>query len=131
MTVSFTYLAAGDLPATSKPGVFVVTLPRGIKTKAELLTALATHLSFPEGFGHNWDALLDCLRDLSWIADQKVVLVHQDLPLADHRAEQDTYLEILQSVLDDWHNERESLHARAVSALPRYDHAFEVVLPAP
>ncbi len=35
-----------------------------IKNKPELLTALAAGLRFPEYFGHNWDALLDCLRSL-------------------------------------------------------------------
>lgn len=36
-------------------------------TKAELLTRIAHALHFPDWFGHNWDALADCLRDLSWL----------------------------------------------------------------
>ena len=35
-----------------------------IKNKADLLSALAAGLKFPAYFGHNWDALLDCLRSL-------------------------------------------------------------------
>ena len=35
-----------------------------IRNKAALLPALAAGLKFPSYFGHNWDALLDCLRSL-------------------------------------------------------------------
>lgn len=34
--------------------------------KAQLLKNLAVALGFPDWFGHNWDALEDCLTDLSW-----------------------------------------------------------------
>ena len=35
--------------------------------KAALLAALAAALRFPPWFGGNWDALEDCLCDLSWL----------------------------------------------------------------
>jgi hypothetical protein len=35
-----------------------------IGSENELFAALAEALSFPDWFGANWDALLDCLRDL-------------------------------------------------------------------
>jgi hypothetical protein len=38
----------------------------GISTKPAFLARAAAALCFPEGFGHNWDALADCLEDLSW-----------------------------------------------------------------
>jgi hypothetical protein len=34
--------------------------------KARILEATAAALGFPEWFGRNWDALEDCLTDLSW-----------------------------------------------------------------
>ena len=34
--------------------------------KAALLDNMASALGFPHWFGHNWDALEDCLTDLSW-----------------------------------------------------------------
>ena len=39
---------------------------KGARTKDELLAAIAHALGFPEWFGGNWDALEDCLTDLSW-----------------------------------------------------------------
>ncbi|MCX7668542.1 MAG: barstar family protein [Anaerolineae bacterium] len=40
---------------------------RPIRSKAAFLDACAEALAFPAYFGHNWDALADCLRDLSWL----------------------------------------------------------------
>jgi hypothetical protein len=34
--------------------------------KPALLSNMASALGFPDWFGHNWDALEDCLTDLSW-----------------------------------------------------------------
>ena len=34
--------------------------------KTQLLKNMASALGFPDWFGHNWDALEDCLTDLSW-----------------------------------------------------------------
>jgi RNAse (barnase) inhibitor barstar len=34
--------------------------------KDQLLTAVAKAMGFPEWFGHNFDALADCLGDLNW-----------------------------------------------------------------
>jgi RNAse (barnase) inhibitor barstar len=35
-----------------------------IKSKGDLLAAVATTLNFPDYFGHNWDALDECLGDV-------------------------------------------------------------------
>jgi RNAse (barnase) inhibitor barstar len=39
----------------------------GCHDKSELLRRLAAALKLPAGFGHNWDALVDSLRDLGWL----------------------------------------------------------------
>lgn len=37
-----------------------------VRDKTGLLTAIADALQFPAYFGMNWDALGDCLTDMSW-----------------------------------------------------------------
>ena len=78
----------------------VAELPAGIKTKEALLDELYQRLSFPGYFGFNWDALVDCIRDLSWLPQGPVILMHRDLPLAGDVASQKTYLSILRSVVE-------------------------------
>lgn len=39
---------------------------KGARDKGQLLDRLAEALQFPAWFGANWDALEDCLTDLSW-----------------------------------------------------------------
>lgn len=43
--------------------------------KTELLAGLAQVLEFPTWFGHNWDALADCLDDLEWLRGSGYLLV--------------------------------------------------------
>ena len=37
-----------------------------VRSKKELLSVVSTCMEFPDYFGWNWDALHECLRDLSW-----------------------------------------------------------------
>ena len=46
----------------------------GISTKKGFLDACAHALQFPAGLGGNWDALADCLEDLSWLPSAGVVM---------------------------------------------------------
>ena len=39
---------------------------QGASDKSALLRTIASALGFPDWFGENWDALEDCLTDLSW-----------------------------------------------------------------
>ncbi|WP_367131285.1 barstar family protein [Saccharothrix sp. HUAS TT1] len=48
---------------------------RGARTKQDAIAAIADALSFPDWFGHNLDALYDCLTDLSWLPAGEHVLV--------------------------------------------------------
>jgi hypothetical protein len=40
-----------------------------------LFDGCATALAFPAWFGHNWDALADCLGDLGWLTGRGHVLI--------------------------------------------------------
>ena len=49
-----------------------------IKNADDLLDALAQAMQFPEYFGRNWDALDECLRDMSWLPAKGYVLFLRD-----------------------------------------------------
>jgi len=47
--------------------------------KQALLCTIASELGFPDWFGANWDALEDCLTDLSWREAEGHVLAFEGL----------------------------------------------------
>ena len=49
----------------------------GATGKAVLMERIARALGFPEWFGGNWDALEDCLTDLSWLDAGGHVLIFE------------------------------------------------------
>jgi RNAse (barnase) inhibitor barstar len=67
-------LAVGTL-ARSLGFEFVRVDLSGCSDKAEFLQRVAKSLAFPSWFGHNWDALFDCLNDLGWRPASGYVLV--------------------------------------------------------
>src|SRR4051794_34142310 len=72
----------------------IVEVTQSITTKHALLGMLAESLQFPDYFGANWDALDECLRDLSWLPVRAVVIKHDSLPrLTDDVLR--TYIDIL------------------------------------
>jgi hypothetical protein len=92
-------------------GAHVARIPAGIDGKTALFRALVPALALPDWFGANWDALEECLRDLSWIEKRTVALVHEDLPALPQK-ELATYLSILSDSVADWKEDDE--HALAV-----------------
>jgi RNAse (barnase) inhibitor barstar len=50
----------------------------GLDGKRALLHRCAEEFAFPSYFGHNWDALQDCLNDLSWAPATRGYLVVYD-----------------------------------------------------
>lgn len=77
-------------------------VPVGIKSKTALLEALFVALRFPDYFGGNWDALEECIHDLSWLPSGDVVLRHRDLPMLEDRPSLSIYLEILKEAVEKW-----------------------------
>lgn len=78
----------------------LVRVPFGITDKYELLKSLGTQLRLPEYFGFNWDALDECLADLSWLEKEPIVIWHDDLPLSSNSKESTQYVRILAGVYE-------------------------------
>lgn len=78
-----------------------------VNSKEGLLTAVAEGLAFPAWFGHNWDALEDCLSDMSWSNAEGYVLILLHADSLHGRAEGDflTALRILADVSATWSEE--------------------------
>ncbi|HYF61186.1 MAG TPA: barstar family protein [Herpetosiphonaceae bacterium] len=47
-----------------------------VRGKADFLAASAAALAFPAYFGHNWDALAECLTDLAWLESRPRLLLY-------------------------------------------------------
>lgn len=67
--------------------------------KEALLTQIAAELDFPDWFGQNWDALEDCLTDLSWRNAAGHVLVFEEPQPGDDLG---VLIDVLQSVAEYW-----------------------------
>ncbi|AIC09119.1 barstar family protein [Xylella fastidiosa subsp. sandyi] len=106
-------VASSDLPhlaaVTHAAGLQVIHVNlHQCRDKATLLLELATQLNFPKSFGHNWDALADALRDLSWLAASggQALLLDGIATLAQQAA--DTHailLDILEEATASWAND--------------------------
>jgi hypothetical protein len=104
VNLPFLFIREASMAATSED--FVLEIPVGITNATALLEAYARNGHFPDHFGGNWDALLDCLRDFSWIATRRIVIAHRDLPLARDEQRLTTYLQILATAVTDWRKVR-------------------------
>ena len=72
--------------------------------KASLLRHLDDALQFPAGFGGNWDALSDSLRDLSWLHAKGYLLLimHAETLRNADEAEFDIFTDILDEAAESW-----------------------------
>lgn len=75
--------------------------------KADFLAGVAETLRFPLGFGGNWDAFLDSLRDLSWIdAPGWVVILEKSKHFcAGHPREFAEAMEVMAEAAEFWQGE--------------------------
>lgn len=80
---------------------FIARIPAGLASREALFEALSPALALPDYFGRNWDALSDCLRDLSWIKHRRVLILHEDVPMQ-RQDERSTYLDVLADAVRDW-----------------------------
>lgn len=90
-------LAASDIQLH----VVDLSLARG---KPQLMALLADTLQFPSTFGHNWDALADCLGDLSWLPEtgHALLLRHAAAMQESDANSLDILLDILEDATAQW-----------------------------
>lgn len=76
----------------------------GCRDKADALARIGKALQFPGWFGANWDALADCLGDLSWLLAPGFLLVleHSGEWRAADADNFDTLLAILNEAALEW-----------------------------
>src|SRR5215212_1935797 len=75
---------------------------KNITRKEQLLNHVATALHFPKDFGHNWDALEECLTDMEWADADVVFYDHIDGLLAAHPDQFETFVEICRDAVASW-----------------------------
>lgn len=93
-----------DIAMLQAGDVLCVRMPTTLKGKEPLLAWYAQALRLPAYFGHNWDALDECLRDLGWIEERIIVISHDCLPALTSEDSQ-TYLQLLSDTEAYWRGE--------------------------
>lgn len=91
---AFTFV--DDPAAFRDAAALVVRIPAKARGKEKVLGILSERLRFPRYFGQNWDALEECLGDLSWLGETKcVTIVHEGLPFSPAGDQLAIYLAVL------------------------------------
>jgi RNAse (barnase) inhibitor barstar len=77
---------------------------QGCRDKKDLLERIAKGLPLPASFGHNWDALSDCMRDLSWLKATGYLFLFEHAEDFRDASEDDfdTLLDILDEAAESW-----------------------------
>jgi hypothetical protein len=83
----------------------------GIEKKEDLLDRVAKGLAFPDWFGRNWDALEDCLTDLSWCEADGHVFVFEHVTPGDDLG---VLIDVLASSAEFWAARRRSFFGEFV-----------------
>ena len=102
----------GDVARFCTSDDFVAELPEVITTKTQLLEAYYELLQFPAYFGFNWDAMDECLGDLEWIENRRVIIVHKALPDLEH-SQLKVYIDVLAYCIRRW--EKDEAHVVIVA----------------
>ena len=96
------FLFIADVLTFENDQTRILNVPSDAGDKASLLAWYVSALDLPKHFGLNWDALDECLRDLSWLTEHKLILYHKELPLKTSTVDQTIYLELLANAVCDW-----------------------------
>jgi RNAse (barnase) inhibitor barstar len=97
-----------DIETIKLRNTFKATIHGEYCTTAEkLYQVLQKSFDLPDYFGHNLDALYDCLLDLEWIVESKVVLIIEDFDelLSEEEKDPDLledFILLLDDVVQSW-----------------------------
>ena len=97
--------AIRDATRGSRLDLATISLSGG---KEAQLQRIAAALGFPDWFGQNWDALEDCLTDLSWREAEGYVLLFSGFTRND---ELGILLDVLASSAESWAERRKPFFA--------------------
>jgi len=105
------------LPQTDRQQIIDAAKAKGFATfrvnlakagnKDQLLAGIAKAMKFPEWFGHNFDALADCLADMTWKPAEGylVLLEHCDGIHGNAEADFVTTLQVFERAANEWREE--------------------------
>ena len=91
--------------AAAAAGLTVIRIDlERLASKAGFIERAARALNFPDWFGKNWDALNDCLIDLSWLNGRGWVIIFENSKDLAARKPQvfHSAVEVFQSANDYW-----------------------------
>jgi hypothetical protein len=97
-TRSGVYRVSASAPVAAAARESALELVR-LDARQDLFDRMAEALDFPDWFGRNWDALEDCLGDLSWRRAAGHVLLFDAFPGGD---ELGVLLDVLRSSAQYW-----------------------------
>ena len=96
------FALTSDITSLKGENTRVLDVPATLADKDALLSWYAGALGLPQYFGANWDAFDECLRDLSWIKERRLVLYHRGVPLEASPKDQRIYIDVLANAVRDW-----------------------------
>lgn len=90
-------LVGSQDPSLARDCVIRIIRGQHCHTTPALFQEFAAALQFPDYFGHNWDALDECLSDLEWLPARGYILVitNAERVLSTNQIEFDTFCSVL------------------------------------
>jgi RNAse (barnase) inhibitor barstar len=129
MTGKPAFVFADNVSSIATDQDFLLRVPSGVESTVALFSWYQREARFPDYFGRNWDAFLDCLRDFSWTDKKRIIIAHYDVPLSGNEKELRTYLEILETAVDDWRKVEKEPFIQPPQEMPYFEHELVVVFP--
>lgn len=102
MTTALPFQFVPDPATWAPPSGLVVRVSSRIRDKRALMGTFRQRFALPDWFGENWDALDECLHDLSWLDAKQVILMHDGVPFTAQSTKlRRIYLELLTGLAED------------------------------